>query len=425
MRGPAPRLVAGIVVVLAVLGTTCAAVVAGAAGRYYDELTQQLNANIAMYVERAAPLLRDGQVDTAQLALIAGHAMVVNPLAQVYVLDARGVVVGGGAGKVDLAPVRRWLAGGRGPVYGDDPARPGSRSVFSASPVAGAAGGAGYVYVVLGGDRSRGLAASLASSHILVVTLLLVTSIMVTASLVAILIDRRARRTHAQIELLREIDKERRRLFESIGHDLRTPLAAMCGYLDVLECDSPPLPDDQRRAYLLVVSQHCHRLMRLVSQIFRLARLESPGMVPMREPVAVHELARDVGARFERDATRDGRRVILQIDRCAPRVLADCELLETVIENLLDNAIRHGGCADAATLAVTAGKDAVTVSVRDRGEGLPQVCLDATSAQGTGRRGLGLVIVRRALELLGSRLEVHTNPQGGTTMSFRLAVMKP
>jgi two-component system, OmpR family, sensor kinase len=417
------RLAATVAAVLVLVGGACAGVIAHAAQRYYDELTQRLNASIAMYVEREGPLLAGGRPDLTRLREIARHAMVVNPLAQVYLLDTQGRVVGGGAGQVDLGPVRVWLNGNRGPVYGDDPSRPGKRSVFSAHPVVDDAGERGYVYVVLGGEHAFGIATAIASSRILAVSLLLITMLVVAAGLLAVGIDRRVRRARAQLDALRALDHDRRRLFESIGHDLRTPLAAACGYLEVLERDDDRLPAAQRSAYLQVVGQHCRRLSRLVAQMFRLARLESPGMTPRSEPVAVQELAQDIGARFEHDAQSGAQRVVLDIDRDAPRVLADCELLETVIENLLDNALRHGGGGDAARLSVGGRDGAVVVSVQDSGCGLDPASLSTQLAPGPGRQGLGLLIVRRALDLLGTRLEVRSEPGRGTTLSFRLAVM--
>lgn len=415
------KLFAGVVAVLAVLGVLSAGVMAIAAHRHFDELTQRLNASIAMYIDRAAPVMRDHRVDNEVLRQIADHAMVVNPLTRVYLLDSQGNVIGGGAGHVDLAPLRRWLAGHRGPVYADDPAHPGKRSIFSAHPVHG---GGGFVYVVLGGAQFVDARSFISSSHILSVTLLLLTSIIAAGAAIAVAIDRRTRRNRAQLDALRSLDRDRRKLFEFIGHDLRTPLSAACGYLDMLELDDNLSPD-MRRKYLAIVSAHCRRLARLVSQIFRLARLESPGMAPVHEPVSVTDLARDVGARFERDTTPGAARVLLDIDTSAPLVRADCELIETAIENLLDNAIRHGGPEAVARLSVERVPDHVLVSIQDSGCGFDPQALHTNAGGGRSRNGLGLIIVQRALELLGTRLDVQSAPGCGTTMSFRLAVMNP
>jgi signal transduction histidine kinase len=420
MQRPDFKFVAGVVTVLAVLGVICAGVMATAARRHFDEQTQRLNASIAMYVDRAAPLLRDGRPDHEALQRIAGHAMVVNPLARVYLLDSQGIVIGGGAGQVDMVPLRRWLAGHSGPVYGDDPSHARERSVFSVHPVSG---GGGFVYVVLGGSQVVGAPAFIASSHVLTVTLLFLTSIIAAAAVIAVAMDRRMRGARAQFDALRSLDHDRRRLFESIGHDLRTPLSAACGYLEVLERGDQPA--DIRQKYLAIVSAHCNRLARLVSQIFRLARLESPGMMPAREPVSVSDLARDIGARFERDVTPGATRVLLDIDQAAPQVLADCELIETAIENLLDNAIRHSGANVATRLSVESLPGRIVISVHDSGQGFDPQAVQGSPGNGQIRNGLGLIIVQRALDLLGTRLDVRSVPGRGTTMSFQLAVMNP
>jgi signal transduction histidine kinase len=162
-----------------------------------------------------------------------------------------------------------------------------------------------------------------------------------------------------------------------------------------------------------------------VSQIFRLARLESPGMLPVREPVSVSDIARDIGARFERDVTPGATRVLLDIDQTAPQVLADCELIETAIENLLDNAIRHSGANVATRLSVESLPGHVVISVQDNGRGFDPQTMHVSSGNGQPRNGLGLIIVKRSLDLLGTHLDVRSVPGRGTTMSFRLAVMNP
>ena len=110
---------------------------------YYEELTQRLNAPIAMYVTGQRDLISDGVPDLASLQELASHAMVINPTAEIYLLDTEGKILGHGLPpetvmleKVDLAPIKELIGGAAPmPIRGDDPRSGSSRKVFSAFEV--------------------------------------------------------------------------------------------------------------------------------------------------------------------------------------------------------------------------------------------------------------------------------------------------
>ena len=110
---------------------------------YYEELTQSLNAPIAMYVTGQRDLITGGKPDLDSLRDLAAHAMVINPTAEIYLLDINGNILGHGLPEetvlhqsVDLAPVRALIDGSaRIPLQGDDPRSDSSRKVFSAAVV--------------------------------------------------------------------------------------------------------------------------------------------------------------------------------------------------------------------------------------------------------------------------------------------------
>ena len=410
-----------------VAGALCAAsalIMAFAAQRYSDEMIQRLNAGIAMYVDREAQLISRGRPDKTRLAELARHAMILNPLATVYLVDPTGRILAGGSGHIDIAPLQRLLeAHPAGPIYGTDPAHPDRKRVFSAAPVHDGDSVVGFVYVVLGGDPARTLASTIASSLVLQLAPALLVLVALAASLVSVFIDRWARQARQQVMALRDADQNRRLLFESIGHDLRTPLAAATGYVELLERDAGRLSQSQQTQYLGIVRQHCERLTRLIAQIFRLARLDSPHLHLRLEPVCIPELVYDIGERFRHQAD-GGNRVQLEIEREVPQVVADCELLETIVENLLDNALQHAGNQTPVQLSVRIQDRTIVVCIHDHGPGVDVANLHHHAAAPAGkRRGLGLVIVTRALRLLGSELEMVSQPGQGTRMSFRLGVM--
>jgi signal transduction histidine kinase len=469
MTQPAGRLLAITIALMIVLTLVSGLVMTYAARRYTDELSQRLNSNIAMYVDRESKLIAAGKPDVAAVDRLAAQAMVINPLARVYLLDADGTIIGGGQGAVDLRPVRAFLKGTkRGPIYGDDPTTLNGRRVFSAAPVKDTGRIAGYVYVVLGSDDSSSLAAAVASSNILQVALILLgvllaltiaTAILVTQlvsrplaqlhartiqlaatlddhaapdpagrtkglAAVVVAVEKLAATARTRLEELQATDQTRRTLFESIGHDLRTPLAAACGYVETLQHAQATLTPETRQQYLDVVHRHCQRLTRLVAQIFQLSRLESRSLELRLEPLLLQELVQDIAAKF--GSAHPGSRVVLdtQLDAAAPAVSGNFELLESVIENLIDNAIRHGALAGRVRLQVTAVGGEVIVKIQNEGPGMSADDMRLLHGPGpdgvNGRRGLGLAIVIRALRHLNTRLELHSHPGSGTTASFRL-----
>ena len=110
---------------------------------YYEELTQKLNAPIAMYVTGQRQLIADGKTDIASLQELASHAMVINPTAEIYLLDTEGKILGHALPaetvlreRIDLEPVRRLIAASAsGPVHGDDPRSRDMQKVFSAAEI--------------------------------------------------------------------------------------------------------------------------------------------------------------------------------------------------------------------------------------------------------------------------------------------------
>jgi two-component system OmpR family sensor kinase len=474
----AGRLLAGILTLLLVLALASWLILTVAARDFSDELTQQLNGSIAMYVVQEQLLIRDGRANTVEMQRLARQAMVINPMAEVYLLDASGRVIGWRpdrpivASSIDLAPLRQFLRGANeGPVYAIDPRQPTVRRVFSAAEVRHQGRLEGYVYVVLGGSRAAGLRATLASSYILRAALFTVLVLLLLAALAAwaltvgltrpiavlhgrvlalgeqlgadgIASERRkpgdlaavrevfeslSCKLRAHVDALNQADRLRREMITNISHDLRTPLTAMRGYLDSIELQSDRLPGERRREYLAIALRHCDRLNRLVDQMFSLARLDVAAVRLRPEPVSLTELAQDIVSKFQLSADAAQVRLQLEVDPHAAPVAADISMLETVLENLLDNALRHTPAGAEIVVAVANCRAGVRTQVRDRGAGIESADLQRITKRfeigSRGRTGLGLAIVSRVLELHGSKLELLSAPGRGTTAAFTLPAL--
>ena len=128
---------------------------------YYEEITQRLNASIAMYVTGEMQLIEDGAVNENALSLLAQRAMIINPTVEVYLLDTEGRILAHAlppeavqAERVALEPVLELIAGdSEMPLRGSDPRHLDRQKIFSAHPVMDDGALQGYLYAILGGQK--------------------------------------------------------------------------------------------------------------------------------------------------------------------------------------------------------------------------------------------------------------------------------
>ena len=450
-----------------------------------QETVQRLSRELAAHIAKNTALMgRDG-FDRDAVHELFGMLMVVNPSVEVYLLDIDGRIEALLApprhlkrNQVELAPLRRFLAGEALPIVGDDPRSDGGRKVFSAAPLRVDGRDAGYVYVVLLGEAHDALAADVMASSVLRTTLgsmALIATLMLLAGLIAFaLITRRLRaltgvvrelerngfdaaalsqqpaaragerdeiallqqafaqmagRIAAQWRELVDHDRQRREMVANISHDLRTPLTSLHGYLETLSLKSGLLSDAERRRYLETALAQSRKVGRLAQELFELARLEHGAIKPEHERFSLAELTQDVFQKFE--LASEARRLKLAADFAPdlPAVSADLGMIERVLTNLLDNAVRNTPEGGEVSVELRHAEGRVTVQVADTGPGIPAELRSglftrpsAMTAPGRARGGgLGLVIVQRILQLHGSDIELIDRPGRGAVFSFGLA----
>jgi PAS domain S-box-containing protein len=246
-------------------------------------------------------------------------------------------------------------------------------------------------------------------------------------------VDALTKQVAGQAVALEHGTRQRRELLANLSHDLRTPLAAMQGYLELLLLRQGRLETAEARNYLQTAAAQSERLARLVGDLFELTRLEADDMQPQFEPVALAELAHDVAQKFAAQAQRREVALAVRCDACgsaAPAMVpADIALVERVLDNLVDNALRHTPAGGAVTIELGGDKQRARVSVADTGEGIAAEDLPgiferydraARVGGGSGHAGLGLAIAQRIVNLHGSQLQVHSASGEGTRVSFDL-----
>ncbi|RYF75902.1 MAG: HAMP domain-containing histidine kinase [Comamonadaceae bacterium] len=476
-------------VVFAVLLLACSAASAwlqmAASERHEREVSQRLSLGLAAHIAGNAELMQRGGLNAEAVRSLFDQLMAVNPSVEVYLLDPGGRIVAQAAPpghlkleRVDLAPVRNLLGGAALPVLGDDPRGMGPK-VFSAAPLRVDGRDAGYVYVVLSGEDRAAISAQLATGSVLRTTLwatALVALLGLVAGLVAFRFITRplrqltaavqeferdgvaalgrapaldtvthrsdeigvlgqafvqmAQRIDAQWKALTAQDQQRRELFANISHDLRTPLTSLHGYLETLRMKADLLDADERRRYLDIALGQSRKVGRLAQELFELARLEYGVVQPEKERFALADLVQDVFQKFELAAEARRQRLVADIAPGLPVVHADLGMIERVLTNLLDNAIRHtpeGGEIAVRLLRGAGGaQGGVQVEVADTGPGIPRelqpVIFTRPAFASSGERGggLGLMIVRRILQLHGSDIQLVPRAGAGAVFAFGL-----
>jgi signal transduction histidine kinase len=239
-----------------------------------------------------------------------------------------------------------------------------------------------------------------------------------------------SQRISTQLKELEQSDVRRRELLANVSHDLRTPLASMQGYLETLLLKHGTLPPEEERMYLEIAAKHSERLGKLVGDLFQLTKLEAHDLQPRPEAFPVSELAQDVAQKFQLAAEKRGIALGCRFDEDLPPVRADIGMIERVLENLIENALRHTSQGGAVRIEVQAADDRVGVRVADTGRGIPQEELggvferyyrvDRGEFADAGHAGLGLAISRRIVELHGGTIRVESVLGAGTTFSFDL-----
>ncbi len=222
-----------------------------------------------------------------------------------------------------------------------------------------------------------------------------------------------------------ESERLRNSLLSSVSHDLRTPLATITGAVTTILDEGTHLDEGTRRELLESVREEADRLNRLVQNLLEMTRLESGALQLHKE---LHPLEEVIGAALGRLAKRlAGRRVTTRVPPTLPLVPIDDALIEQVLLNLLDNALKYTPPASPIEIIATATDRNVTVEIADRGPGLPPGDQDRIfekfyRGQTTGGRGagLGLSICRGIVRAHGGRIWAQNLPGGGVAFLFTL-----
>jgi two-component system sensor histidine kinase KdpD len=248
----------------------------------------------------------------------------------------------------------------------------------------------------------------------------------------AVALERAMLAERAQREQV-EIEAERLRtsLLSSLSHDLRTPLGAITGAASSLLENRANVSEATRRSLLETILEESQRMTRLIGNLLDMIRVESGALQvqkewqPLEEPVGVALI------RLE-DRLRD-HPVTVTLPPDLPLVPLDSVLIEQVLINLLENAVKYTPAGTPIEISAAATDGAVRVDIADRGPGLPpgeesqifEKFHRARSTTAAGGVGLGLTICRGIVTAHGGTIWAENRAGGGAVFHFTLPLTGP
>lgn len=439
------------------------------------------------------PLINDeGEVNKALMQDLMMHIMAINPATEVYLLNAEGRILGHVlegvdpneliGNKVDLTSIASLLDGNkipkRLPVLGSDPRRLEEGNIISVAPIFSnnKIKKLGYLYIVLDGKNKQILSnsvensvalqtlwlgmliATIAGGFVLWVILFKLINPLkeLTENVQTMRLDEGAQlidsqqiqngqhneinvlksaidllklRVNEQFKRIQENDQMRRELMSNISHDLRTPLASTQGYVETLLIQKEEISNDLRNEYLGIALRQLKRMDKHVLELFEFAKLDSGRIIPKHEIFCMGELLSDVIQGYQLQASQANIRLHQQINERV-NVNADIALIERVLQNLLENAIRYTSAGGKIDVELKVTEQQVHISIKDNGIGISDQHLPhiferywrafETEPQNQSGAGLGLAIVKRILDLHNIAIQVHSILNQGTQFTFKL-----
>ena len=235
------------------------------------------------------------------------------------------------------------------------------------------------------------------------------------------------------VTALHEAEATRREFVADVSHELRSPLATITAAVETLESGVPAADASRFHA---IIHTETDRMAQTVEEMLALARLESGLAQPQRRPLDPMQVIRSAVERIQPQAQRAGLQISVTAPDAPVSILADADLVERALTNILSNAIKFTPARGAISVFLRPDAERVGICVRDTGMGLTpedaarvfdrfyradraRTHRAAGSADGGGA-GLGLAVVRQIADAHGGRVFVESVLDKGSTFGFTI-----
>ncbi len=473
---------------LLVVGVAYSYIAIYCAEMYYQETNQKLNVGLASSIAEnlfidSITIFKYGEMNSSAInKTFLKHLTNTNPNIEVYLLNQWGHSYSLSdfskkqkPRKIDIAPVKQFLQKNKDTyqtmIVGENPRNIAQKKVFSAAKI----NDQGYLYILLGSERYDNVTQTLIGSYILAMSAQAMLLTLVSALVIGLLaiwfltknlwviiqtvkrfeqgdlqarirlyskgelttlansFNKMADTILANIEELKSTEVLRRELIANVSHDLRTPLAITQGYIETLLMKNEQVDAKERKKYMEIILTSTQKLEKLVSELFALSKLEAKQIKPELEPFFIHELAQDILLRCKVLADEKNIEVHTHVSKDLPLVIGDIALIDRVLQNLIDNAIKFTSENGNIHISIqSTDKQEVIIEIQDTGVGITEAeqafifdrYHSKNKAQYTQEdsSGLGLAIVKKILELHDSTIQLKSELGKGSTFFFSLPI---
>lgn len=223
-----------------------------------------------------------------------------------------------------------------------------------------------------------------------------------------------------------EREKLRREFSANVSHELKTPLTSISGFAEIIQ--DGYVKEEDVRAFAGRIYKEAQRLITLVEDVIRISQLDE-GEVPYEwTETDLYQTAKNVFGTLSEAAKKQDVHLYIEGDRVQLHTVPN--ILEEVLFNLCDNAIKYNKPGGNVCICLTENEESVCISVKDNGVGIPKedqsrvferfYRVDKSHSKEIGGTGLGLSIVKHGVSFLGGEVELESTPEQGTeiTVSF-------
>ncbi|WP_310381634.1 HAMP domain-containing sensor histidine kinase [Flavobacterium sp.] len=467
-------------ILLTVVGLMYIYISFGYSDNYLDEVNQRLNHDTAKNIVENSTPFYNGEVIKPALEEMFHHVRAINPSLEVYLVDPKGKIIAWyppekkiAMESINLKPVLLFINDSTNQfIKGDDPLNPGTQKVFSASPLTMNNMLYAYIYVVLKGQEHQVASDSVFGSYMLQLSARTMLVTLLFTLVIGLLIIRIITQNYSKIltvmqkfrqgdltarvqlqstgdekqlgemfnemadilttniDKLKQVENLRRELIANVSHDLRTPIAIIRGYVETLQMKEETITAEERKRYINTVRESAEKLEKLVNELFELSKLEANQVQAKKEPFIISELVSDISSKYQLIAQTKNISISTILSKELPPVYADVSLIERVMQNLIDNAMKftpEGGKIIIQTAQSTDNNVEITVS--DNGIGIPENDREQIFARYykannftdlKNSTGLGLAIAKKILDLHNSTLDLISVENSGSSFNFKL-----
>jgi len=232
-----------------------------------------------------------------------------------------------------------------------------------------------------------------------------------------------------------KLEQSRRQFVANVSHELRTPLTTIKSYAEALD-DGALEERELSERFVGVIRNETERMIRLVTDLLHLSRLDSNQAPLRRRQTNIHEMLDEVADRFSFQMRKKAIKAHIRVEKGLQSSWLDRDQIDQVLDNLISNAIKY--TLDGGTIELAASKKdqgaLLAISVKDTGMGIPKKDLerifdrfyrvDKARSRNMGGTGLGLSIAREIVKAHGGTISLQSELNVGTTVTFTLPLLQ-